>query len=150
MSREFKPGDVADVGVGRAMRHEDGRWVFPDGSHNTDRQNIPTHLLVVIDPEDREQVEDLCRRYVETYGGRWDGREKPVIDMQAALRSLIEPPKPEEPTGLGAVVETANGDLYVRSKTITTIAHWKPAKGGERRKYEHLKVVRVLSEGVTP
>lgn len=111
--------------------------------------------LAVIDADDREDVE----RFREI-ASRWADqvphslmRERGDMDhtdaMQAALRQFAAPtPQIEEPMGLGAVVETANGDLFVRSKTITTVAHWKPAKGGERRKWEHLRVVRVLSEGI--
>lgn len=72
---------------------------------------------------------------------------------QQALREFADPPpvKPEEPTGLGAVVEDSAGDLWVRDKTTTTIAHWKRARGqmgGKRLPWSAIDAVRVLSEGI--
>ena len=72
--------------------------------------------VAVIDPENREQVERL-----------WDvialqSRANPIVggtieDMQAALREFAKPapPKPDEPTGLGAVVEDREGRKWVRA-----------------------------------
>lgn len=107
--------------------------------------------LVVIDPEDREQVERLAERI----GHLWKSHTYVRDVVQAALREFANPtpPKPEEPTGLGAVVETVRGELFVRDKTTTTVAHWKRARGGEsgkRHRYDNIDAVRVLSEGVTP
>lgn len=44
--------------------------------------------LVVIDPEDREQVERLVDAYLDGSGGLVDS-------MQFGLRSLLAPPKPD-------------------------------------------------------
>lgn len=74
--------------------------------------------------------------------------------MQEALRSLAAPPtpRPDEPTGLGAVVEDAAGNRYLRCRT-NDLAPWYAEKPGDEsrpyRYYHDLDVVRVLSEGVT-
>lgn len=78
--------------------------VRADGGFTRDRDVADVHRLVVLDYEDREQVERLF--------GLWDieGRCNPVSsdtdDLQAALREFAkpEPPKPEEPTGLAGLV----------------------------------------------
>jgi hypothetical protein len=111
--------------------------------------------LVVIDPEDREQVERLiCAQDVHFDGTpRHSVTADDLADMmQAALRSLIEPPRPDEPTGLGAVVEDERGEWWIRDKTTTTVNHWKRARGedgGSRYSWSHIRPVRIVHEGVT-
>lgn len=160
--REWKPGEVAATeyrGVTSQAMVVEGKscptmhpttahWHSVSGGWNPlTETEVKYRPLVVIDPEDRDQVEDICRRYVEAYGGRWDGREKPVSDMQAALRSLVEPPKPEEPTGLGAVVEDADGIRYVLHGVPDGEGWCDP--DGIGRRWGSISAVRVLSEGVT-
>lgn len=163
-AQEFKPGDLAMVtmkgeevmctryatgfesgwfhGVGLV----DKQWGHPD-SGTTPRP------LVVIDPEDREQVERLADLLI-VERATTDG----VVHsgVQAALRSLITPPKPEEPTGLGAVVEDVEGSKWIRWCSPGA-AHsfsqqpWQMADGGGADTYwSDITAVRVLSEGVTP
>ncbi len=160
MGREWKPspGDVALV------RNEYGVWnVAIYAVRPADRGRIPfvwvygvsdstmpigaeARPLVVIDPEDREQVERLAaainhRHVYEPFPER----------VQAALRSLITPPKPEEPTGLGAVVEDAEGELWVRVRPHQ--GAFRQASGehvGRYCIYDRIAAVRVLSEGVAP
>lgn len=67
-----------------------------DGGAITDRRP-----LLLIDPEDREQVERLTGALVHAGSGRNDTNH--WREVQTALRSLVQPPTPE-PTGLGAVV----------------------------------------------
>ena len=55
-------------------------------------------------------------------------------------------PKPEEPTGLGAVVVDACGDTWVRVSLRDT-EPWQHR--GERRQYKVINAAKVLSEGVT-
>lgn len=59
------------------------------------------------------------------------------------------PPKPDEPTGLGAVVESARGKKYVRAGD-----GWLPETvlGMFRNPidWDEISAVRVLSEGVQP
>lgn len=100
--------------------------------------------VVVIDPENREQVTRLADLFETTLCSR------PVVDrMRDSLRrSLIAPPKPPEPTGLGAVVEDAEGRFWVH--TVRGNNPWTDTVQGTWRKYADLAAVRVLSEGVTP
>jgi hypothetical protein len=142
MSRGFKPGDVALVEGEVMLRRTDGRW------EHGDQLRFPIYSddarpLVVIDPEDREQVETLriayhAQRMTATGGTSFD-------DMQAALRSLVAPPKPEEPQGLGAVVEDAEGTLWAY-----TGEEYAWASNGGARHWHELDVARVLSDGWTP
>ena len=100
--------------------------------------------LVVIDPEDREQAERL-RQTMSLLGyERGDCAE----DLQAVIRAMIAPPKPDEPTGLGAVVEDAVGEWWVQF-TSKTGKWWRNHQGVNRR-WSDLNAAKVLSEGVTP
>ncbi len=156
MNRDYKPGDVAMVRLDaeteiRVMWTHDGGWRGPKGTFYD--LHLSARPLVVIDPEDREHVERLVRALdSQRTLSDWSSLLGPAVETtQDALRSLITPPRPPEPQGLGAVVETADGERYVRDKTTTTVAHWKRASGGEggsRHRYDTLPVVRVLSEGV--
>jgi hypothetical protein len=107
----YEPGAVASAtarGVPnvRVMRRE-GRdcygWVAALATdHLTllkDSEVTDIRPLVVIDAEDREQVERLTAAIAEH---RAPGPN--VHNIKAALRSLIHPPKPEEPTGAGAII----------------------------------------------
>ena len=70
---------------------------------------------------------------------------------QAVAVSVITPPKPAEPTGLGAVVEDANGSQYVRLATKDDAPwHLQPEGpiGFNAHPYHEIDAVRVLSEGV--
>lgn len=107
--------------------------------------------LVVIDPEDRETVGRVLAHYWHSddpYSE--DMYPEYLTDLQAALRSLIEPPKPEEPTGLGAVVEDAEGKRYYRGGPALADMHWRSAEPLDNsvRKWSAVPAVRVLSEGV--
>ena len=70
--------------------------------------------------------------------------------LQAALRSLVTPPKPDEPQGLGAVVEDAEGRRWVRvNETLRAV--WRPVDASTSnsfRNYPDIAAVKVLSEGV--
>lgn len=115
-----------------------------------------SHRVVVLNPEDREQVERLAR----DIEARHDFGDNVIAtsDIQDALHSLITPPKPPEPQGLGAVVEDEHGDLWLR---VDWVNPWCIAKPNERQTHQqkrkpthdpHVKwadvaAVRVLSEG---
>lgn len=123
--------------------------------------------LVVIDPEDAEQVERLMKTIIDkapsvvvrhNQGGRHI--EWRAASLAAALREFAAPtpPKPDEPQGLGAVVEDAKGVLWTRNEYKTNltgtvwISAYHPTLADESvmREYSDIDVVRVLSEGVTP
>lgn len=156
--REWKPGDVAmaqradggdDFLVVRT-RGDGDYWSAPKGWP----WNVPAESLagfrplVVIDPEDRDAVERLLDAH-PWHGATASG----VDDMQAALREFANPtpPKPAEPTGLGAVVEDAKGRRYVRhgSPEMDDSVAWCD-QYGIGRSWERIDAVKVLSEGVQP
>lgn len=99
---------------------------------------------VVIHPDDREQVERLRTALVHYYGS--------TSILQAALRGFANPtpPKPDEPTGLGAVVEDAKGDQWVcLGNTFANGAtRWQSQRRSIFSSYRDINAVRVLSEGV--
>ena len=99
--------------------------------------------VVVIDPEDREQIGHLIQAVKREFYAT-----QSTDAMQAALRSLIAPPKPPEPQGLGAVVEDDKGVPWVRCENANLLPHWY---GRNRaRDYSAINAVRILSEGVQP
>lgn len=132
VSREWKPGDVAmyDGHIAFVWDDEDFGGDRPTFVY-TDTDGDPCSVyaegtnarpLVVIDPEDREQVERLMPP-------NWHRTDEALDWFQDHIRSLADPkpPKPDEPKGLGAVVEDADGHHWVR------IARgrygWVPANG---------------------
>ena len=155
--REWKPGDVL-VNAGRVGivttagigRDDSGRAAYVEFGHGgtifVGELDGDARPLVVVDPEDREQVERLVRAF-------WDNGNDDCDDpraMQAALRSLIEPPKPPEPTGLGAVVEDADGKRYIRCDAGPGRWHCPDDDTGASDDfYANISAVRVLSVGVT-
>lgn len=104
---------------------------------------------VVLDPEDRQQMErlrDALGAPTSPLGFGWQW-------LQRVLRSLTVDPKPDEPTGLGAVVEDTEGDRWVRwtCDPDPEIQPWTAAdEGGADHVWADLAAVKVLSEGVTP
>ena len=126
MSREWKPGDVAMVNdctrpdapwkaatckeAAIPGQHE-AVWILHDSGAKVWGSVSTARPLVVIDPEDREQVERLIGavHHVDP-----DGIEPHDIDeMQAALREFANPtPRIEEPTNLYAVVRDANNNEW--------------------------------------
>jgi hypothetical protein len=168
MSREWKPGDVALVGYRlhgdddllqedvRILR-SDGKWYGATGwVTNHPEAAVSIRPLVVIDPEDREQVERLTAACLNAFN--WTGRkprEEEVTATQAALRSLLAPPKPDEPMHVGAVVVDSKGTKYVRVSVAGD--GWMHGKewqqiGGDINAvrnfgWDQLDVVRVLTNG---
>jgi hypothetical protein len=109
--------------------------------------------VVVIDPEDREQVAEVVRAIRGER--RVSSSSLAVENAQKGLRSLLAPPKPPEPTGLGAVVEDARGCVWVRAGNDETPGKdpWRGTSGehiGWWSPWGRIDAVRVLSEGVQP
>lgn len=147
--REWKPGDVAMVTARDltqpAVRGASTGWYWP-GDFLGDRDVTDVRPLVVIDPEDGDAVERMNSLY---YAKRAAGLAQ-LTAMQAALREFANPapPKPEEPTGLGAVVEDERGTRWVRSPdTDYPDAPWASAEFYPRP-WSEINAVRKLSEGV--
>jgi hypothetical protein len=152
---EFKPGDVAMITAYNQPEpyraYYDGKtWRECDGNCFCVDVPMSVRPLVVIDPEDREQVErlmDPLRRMV--FAPHACG----AMDcLTTALREFAKPtpPKPAEPLGLGAVVEDAEGLRWVH---YLGRVGWKWCGSGPDhdgvREYADIDAVRVLSEGVT-
>lgn len=149
MSENWKPGDVALVTLTKAddasglpsvthiaMRDNTGSWASGTtlGRRIGNDKIHEARRLVVIDPEDREQVERLA----DLYG--YDLSTAALID---ALREFASPtpPKPEEPTAGGSQVREADGTIWTR-------VEGQPDKpwvyGQSDADYSALNVVEVL------
>jgi hypothetical protein len=161
--REWKPGDVAALhysfaDAGRAIRVSGCKghgscdhWHFANGNHGTGDGASEIRPLVVIDPEDREQVERLYRAIYRAFGDDpSDYSPDDERDMQAALREFADPkpPKPAEPTGLGAVVEDIDAALWVHSCQGGRAQWMRRNNPSAWREWSEIDAVRVLSEGV--
>jgi hypothetical protein len=146
MSRELKPGDLAMVRLDPQTEIR----VFWNGQHWRGVKGVFYDLhvsarpLVVIDPEDREEVERLCAYFLMGNEGTAIGN---VTDLQAALREFADP-SIEEPRGLGAVVEDAVGRKWVRHDNTPGSFPWVRAGHGIEA-WSNINVARVLSMGVT-
>ena len=156
---EYKPGAFALVQKNggewhRAMFAEDGEWIC---RHGINCRPDDVRPLVVLDLEDREQTARLADLFCEA---RWCHTKSGDSDecdpltrsaMREALAAFVKPPKPAEPTGLGAVVEDENGDKWVRwCQQHRSGRVWKHSFAtGEYHSYADIAAVRVLSEGVT-
>lgn len=161
MGREWKPGDVAMVNGDICLLTSRGQWEhgrsdrFAYYYSHSDLTSV--RPLVVIDPEDREQVTRLWIEFAKdllAHSGdeEWDG----ISAMQRALREFADPkpPKPEEPLGLGAVVEDSAGVHWVSAqREDDTDPCWYgllPDEGMTVAHYSDIDAVTVLSEGVQP
>lgn len=163
--REWKPGDVAVDGAGNRLmcaERVDGSLVWMNvfgGLYPIDGLIEDARPLVVIDPGeaddtdriDVDRLDDLLWALEYDHDQSYMERYTIVV---AALREFVNPtpPKPDEPTGLGAVVEDARGALWVRWSTGHREGrNWKHhTRSGEYLSWGYIDVVRVLSEGVTP
>ena len=156
--REWKPEDVALVRTFnmkdrgrepvRALRTISG-WVGAMGVSAPDSEVEDARPLVVIDPENAEAVE----RLVDLYWSVRKGDRTRISAMQAALREFADPkpPKPEEPTGLGAVVEDADGNEWTRFTRVKHGCAWvRQTPEATYLSYREISAVRVLSPGYTP
>jgi hypothetical protein len=128
MTHNWKPGDMALVEAGchanRVVALRTGvpmGWAYCDGHNGESTRNwssddsgivTPLRPLLVIDPENREQVE----RLTEAFGAASSPSTGWVDQMQVALRSLLEP-EPKEPTLTGALVIDAEGADWHRTRT---------------------------------
>lgn len=159
MTREWQPGDVANVSApGLDERRATWATDCPKENHPaaphwhiaTRNTYLPANTyglvarpLVVIDPEDREQIERLYSLY--------EGAPLGAIDsMQAALREYADPPspRPDEPLLLGAVIED-EGALWVGLGTDPGELNWCSAKG-HWNYWDEFASPRVLSPGYDP
>lgn len=164
MSANFKPGDVAmamrhDGSECRAILRADYTWRLAEACDN----NPPTREfrpLVVIDPESPDDLDGLCKALVEAMytTGHPASAANGVhpATAQAALRKLASP-APDEPQGLGAVVEDAGGRRWSRVADMAGNPYWMRLEmDGDHvttvwTGWSGVNAVRVLDpEGVTP
>lgn len=166
MSAEWKPGDVGLVpfpgDVGLVPFSDEAAVGFRVSGGWVTKWNLSplayadVRPLVVIDPENREQVERLDALIDAGLCGKdtpkWSG---PADVLQAALREFANPtpPKPDEPTGLGAVVEDADGAKWILVyDEMGDVRLWAPlgavATQTKWREWAEINVARVLSEGM--
>lgn len=129
-----------------------------------DEPGLPTNVtfngrpVVLIDPEDPAAVERLAARIRLNGGGHpyatlsAEQCRTEVKALQAALRMYTTAPKPDEPQGLGAVVEDASGTKWLRHDSVPIRRCWLNTDDCDvqYRAYDEITAVRVLSEGVTP
>lgn len=170
---EYKPGDVEVFAVDRwaeacewpddtsrvVMRldKEGSYWCAVKGDPSrpfaVHAKSDYLRPLLFIDPDDREQVATL---HTALHGGpsgeaNWGCRS--VGDLAAALRSLLTPPpppRPDEPMGLGAVVEDEDGTRWVRTGGDSDDIPWRrTCDFGVWRRWANITAPRVLSEGVS-
>ena len=146
MSGEWKP----EPGTFGEVQRNGANWhpaIYTDGHkwiclHGLDCKPNEARPVLVIDPEGSD-VNSLIARLGTAYRGS-------CHDMRTALRSLLSPPKPEEPTGLGAVVEDAKGRLWTNTHRIRAWYCADEGAIGERpSRYADIDAVKVLSEGVS-
>lgn len=159
-TREWKPGDVAMVGddyeqrraIVRPRHGANGALEFAYTAGGFDMvgglaDGWSARPLVVIDLPNGAlagwpTLIDALRRAREATGLHmiFTGLIE-QIEAQTAER------KPPEPTGLGAVVEDADGQRWVRFKGRLDDT-WAGDESNSR--YADIDAVKVLSEGVTP
>lgn len=167
-AHEWKPGDVAivqnhggilavraakDCGIVGHGYSESDHWHYLSnvGGATWDSDgNRAARPLVVIDPEDREQVERFTHLFLSHH---WGSEHQTHTDAgQAALREFAnpKPPKPDEPSRIGSRVEEANGIRYTRFSDSESHSggDWIN-EDGVRVQWSDLDAVRVLSEGVS-
>jgi hypothetical protein len=172
---EFKPGDVVSVShpvyddgpyraIVRARRaagdalevalDNGGFDILSDAVEQGD-----VRPLVVIDPEEIPAAKgSLAPTWLRNLAAELQRDPATVsTSLENVLTYLADridetnaPPRPDEPTGLGAVVEDENGDRFVRVVSGPSNAYWHcttSAEGDER--WPDIAVSKVLSEGVT-
>ncbi len=134
--REWVVGDVAVGNInrwtGRLMRTSDTRWTCDDGAEWAASQVDSVRPLVVLDPDNEDDLDGLCASLVEAMHAAGDVASAAngvhPATVAAALRDFITPPPPE-PQGLGAVAEDRHGDLWVSFHSSATGTWWRDRKG---------------------
>jgi hypothetical protein len=149
---EWEPNDVVIGSInrwtGRLFRADSNdAWIDGDRTEWSDDHVHNVRPLVVIDPEDREQVERIR--------GCFTDAGLPYETCRAELLALSDSWKPPEPTGLGAVVEAADGQRWLRTAASVEGCVWRLAFRGTgtnhvyaARSWDGIAAVKVLSEGV--
>lgn len=164
-AREWVPGDVAMV-TARWVRTDDhserqavrvsAGWTSRSGSHVADWETSDVRALIIIDPAalvDCVEDQHLIGQWLRVVAsGDMAGLPRTMLVQRLADAIDMQMPedlKPNEPQGLGAVVEDDRGALFVRAGD-----GWLPSTvpGPFRNPigWSDVVAVRVLSEGVRP
>jgi hypothetical protein len=171
-ARGWKSGDVAivtsmygnEVVAVRCGTGDNQGWAYadvlegkPTQHWSSDRDGLHVvRPLVVIDPGPTDTNAAALSDLLTTAARSCRHRDR-LEAMRACqwladeIRNQTAPPQPQEPAGLGAVVEDADGDLWVKWSTLHRAdRNWKrhDSHGGNYLAWTDLAVVRVLSEGV--
>lgn len=180
-AREWKPGDVATSTHGTVFAVDTSaglRWVYDDGSGGAaaaDWNQVPPQgirPLVVIDPDEIPAAKGaLAPRWLRNLAAELRADPKHVsTSLENVLLFLADKieeadppePRPEEPTGLGAVVEAVCGceedwshefvhdplSTRFEGRPLAPDRTWKAPCG--HHAYADLKAVRILSHGYDP
>ncbi len=139
MKREWKPGDVALVRVGTGdweygLLREDAEWICQHIGPRHAWEEVQAHPVVVIDPDSAEDVERVARAMSNMGSFNPD-------HLADALRSLVTPPKPDEPQGVFAQVRDDEGKRWVRLSG----GSWQCEDGSQVGGYFLVSAVEVLS-----
>ena len=168
MSGDWKPGTVAKATVRgvpdvTVFRMNDSEWALDRGIAGAfftdianDKDATDVRPLVVLDLEESIGKAHLALWLRNNISKIEQGCVSPssIGKDMAWLADQIEaqtkPPKPAEPTGLGAVVEDDDGRRWVRIDDDPELNKpWRPADmAAIRSHWQNVKAVRVLSEGV--
>lgn len=148
---EYRPA-LLDVD-GWSGSGRQGRWVFANGGFRWVAESF-ARPAALVDFEDATEVERLLSLYYN-HPGDYGVAPRSVTKMQAALREFAKPrpPKPEEPTGLGAVVRDRIGHTWTRTHRPSSVIEGgrKPWTAeidtGFDSDYADIDVVKVLDEG---
>lgn len=161
---EYEPETVAVATVRgvpnvRVMRvhHPDlslGVWVSAPAIHGIHRFHPDKYVtnirpLIVLDPEVCGGGPYFLGNIITELRGAASVARHKLADM---IEQQTKPPKPAEPTGLGAVVEDAEGRKWVRDVNDRWWCAYREPNTTRRHfgDWSDVPAVRVLSEGVQP
>lgn len=159
----YKPGTVAVATVRgvpnvRVMRRElsdspyewqSARSIAAMFAHH-DREVTDVRPLVVLDLDDPAKYVRALHATFPEASADWDDDDARNLKIADQIEAQTRPPKPAEPTGLGAVVEDAEGGHWVYlAKTRASTRCWRKYGVDRWAGYEDINAVRVLSEGVS-
>lgn len=148
--QEWEPGTVAMVTDGRgeylALRRTPGATSYWVGNvrHATDGKVTSVRPLLVLDPDDPDQMRELERRLSAADWSASDFTTNRVDAISVTVRAMLPKPtpvKPAEPAGLGAVVEDIHGYLWTRFREhpSSLVPPWID-HGGHKRHYADIEV----------
>ncbi len=149
----------------RTRRGDDIRWCVFDAEVGDTRglrdpEAADVRPLVVLDPQDLDGygashiggLAGFLREYLPERTGDYDKAGAILLGVIRQIEAQTRPPKPLEPTGLGAVVKDRNGDRWVRcrkqSRGLFGVV-WENERSCQHSHWGGLDAVEVLSEGVS-